>query len=226
MKSKLDDLIAPEIKDDEFSNVLGQIAGDTSIKTLLEIGSSAGDGSTKALVESIKKRSDIDEVSLYCLEVSIPRFRELLSKYSHLPFFFGYNMSSIPLLDFPGEDEVIAFYNSTDSNLRNYPLSDVLGWRKQDIEYLKNRKIVDDGINAIKRLASVRSFDFVLIDGSEFTGERELNQVIGARVIALDDVLCFKGFNAYQRLRGHAGYVLLHENMSCRNGFAVFGRQY
>ncbi len=135
-------------------------------------------------------------------------------------------MSSIPLLDFPGEDEVIAFYNSTDSNLRNYPLSDVLGWRKQDIEYLKNRKIVDDGINAIKRLASVRSFDFVLIDGSEFTGERELNQVIGARVIALDDVLCFKGFNAYQRLRGHAGYVLLHENMSCRNGFAVFGRQY
>ncbi len=32
MKSKLDDLIAPEIKDDEFSNVLGQIAGDTSIK--------------------------------------------------------------------------------------------------------------------------------------------------------------------------------------------------
>ena len=226
MTSALDDLIAPEIKDDEFYSVLGQIAGETSIRTLLEIGSSAGDGSTKALVESIQKRSDIDEVSLYCLEVSIPRFRELLSKYSGLPFFFGYNMSSIPLSDFPGEEEVIAFYHSTDSNLRNYSLSNVLEWRKQDIEYLRDRRIVDDGINAVKRLAAVMSFDFVLIDGSEFTGERELNQLIGAKFIALDDVRCFKCFNAYHRLRGHAGYVLLHENMTCRNGFAVFGRQY
>lgn len=44
MTSTLDDLIAPEIKDDESYSVLGQIAGETSIRTLLEIGSSAGDG--------------------------------------------------------------------------------------------------------------------------------------------------------------------------------------
>jgi len=135
-------------------------------------------------------------------------------------------MSSISLSEFPGEDEVIAFYQLIESNLRRYSLNDVLAWRYQDIEYLKNKKIVDDGINAIKRLASIKSFDFVLIDGSEFTGERELNQVIGSKFIALDDVLCFKCLNAYQRLKGHAGYVLLHENMSCRNGFAVFGRRY
>ena len=226
MNPTLDDLIEPEIKDDEFSAVISQLASENSIKTFLEIGSSTGDGSTKALVESIKKRSDINMVALYCLEVSIPRFQQLLSKYSHLPFFFGYNMSSISLSEFPEEDEVIAFYQLIESNLRRYSLSDVLAWRYQDIEYLKNKKIVDDGINAIKKLASVKSFDFVLIDGSEFTGERELNQVIGSKLIALDDVLCFKCFNAYQRLKGHAGYVLLHENMSCRNGFAVFGRRY
>ena len=89
MTSTLDDLIASEMKDDDFYSVLGQIAGETSIRTLLEIGSSAGDGSTKALVESIKKRSDIDEVALYCLEVSIPRFRELLSKYLVCHFSLG-----------------------------------------------------------------------------------------------------------------------------------------
>jgi predicted O-methyltransferase YrrM len=54
MTFSLDNLIEPEIKDDEFSAVIAQLASEHSIKTFLEIGSSTGDGSTKALVESIK----------------------------------------------------------------------------------------------------------------------------------------------------------------------------
>jgi hypothetical protein len=50
-------------------------------------------------------------------------------------------MSSISLSEFPGEDEVIAFYQLIESNLRRYSLNDVLAWRYQDIEYLKNKKL-------------------------------------------------------------------------------------
>ena len=64
----------------------------------------------------------------------------------------------------------------------------------------------------------------VLIDGSEFTGKAEMNQVYGARWILLDDICVFKNFENYNRLKNDANYTLYRENLHVRNGYAIFKR--
>lgn len=52
--SELNKLIAPEIKNDEFYIAINKIARQEDIKTVLEIGSSSGEGSTEAFVSTLR----------------------------------------------------------------------------------------------------------------------------------------------------------------------------
>jgi hypothetical protein len=67
-------------------------------------------------------------------------------------------------------------------------------------------------------------FDFVLIDGSPFSGEAELRCVrpflADKAIIALDDVNDIKNHTNYHKLKGFA--KLLWEDWSVRNGSAIF----
>ena len=50
----LNQIIPPEILNDSFYQAIQILAADESIQTILEIGSSAGDGSTQGFVEGIQ----------------------------------------------------------------------------------------------------------------------------------------------------------------------------
>jgi hypothetical protein len=79
-----------------------------------------------------------------------------------------------------------------------------------------------NGIDVARRDAGVLLFDLVLIDGSEFTGEPELDELYGAKYILLDDTMTFKNWVNYERLSKDSNYELIEEDQSCRNGFAAF----
>ena len=64
----------------------------------------------------------------------------------------------------------------------------------------------------------------MLIDGSEFTGRAELDEVYGARYVVLDDTQTFKNLDNYERLRADPAYRLIDEAPALRNGFAAFER--
>jgi hypothetical protein len=68
------------------------------------------------------------------------------------------------------------------------------------------------------------NFDFVLIDGSPFSGEAELRCVrpflADKAIIALDDTNDIKNWTNYHKLKGFA--KLLWEDWSVRNGAAIF----
>jgi len=219
-QSELDCLIPPEIKNDEFYAAIQQIARQESIQTVLEIGSSSGGGSTEAFVSGLQENPN--KPTLFCMEVSKPRFTELQEKYKNYSFVKCYNISSVSLEQFPDEDEVIKFYNTEQTALNNYPLDRVLGWLRQDIEYLRNIGVNENGIKKIKRENKIEFFDVVLIDGSEFTGNAELKQVYGASIIFLDDINTFKNFNNHQRLLIDKSYKLLAQNNAVRNGYSIF----
>jgi hypothetical protein len=53
--SELNRLIPPEIKNDEFYTAIHKIAREEDIKTILEIGSSSGEGSTEAFVIGLRE---------------------------------------------------------------------------------------------------------------------------------------------------------------------------
>jgi len=222
----IDQIIQPEILNDEFHATLKKYASRHDLKTFLEIGSSSGGGSTNAFVTGIKHRHDASEVRLFCMEVSRTRFKALANHYADEDFVRCYNISSIAANELPSKEEVINFYNSTQTTLNNYPIETVLDWLKQDIEYIQNSGSDVDGIQLIKQANHIQNFDMVLIDGSEFTGERELHKTTGAKVIALDDVNAFKCWNAYQTLLHTTHYSLKEHNFSLRNGYAIFEKKF
>lgn len=216
-------IIPPEIKDDEFYHLIIELAGTQKVSTILEIGSSAGGGSTEAFVVAMEKNPA--KPSLYCMEVSQPRFKELKRRYADKEFVRCYNTSSVSRGKFASPAEVAAFYHSIPTNLNAYPLPQVLGWLEQDIAHLQSSGLDEDGIAAIARENGISHFDMVLIDGSEFTGKSELDEVYGARWILLDDINAFKNFANYQRLRNDPSYEIYRENWHLRNGYAVFKKK-
>lgn len=219
-------IIPPEILNDEFHSKLKEYAERKDLKTFLEIGSSSGTGSTDAFVSSIKNRQDRSQVKLFCMEVSRIRFKALANHYAAEDFVRCYNISSVGANELPCQEEVINFYNSTKTTLNNYSIETILAWLQQDVEYIKSSGSDINGIAFIKQANNIRHFDLVLIDGSEFTGERELRYTMGAKVIALDDVNAFKCWNAYQTLLHTTHYELKEHNFYLRNGYAIFERKY
>ena len=213
-------LIPPEIKNDEFYEAIKKIASQGNIQTILEIGSSSGEGSTEAFVAGL--RENPNKPRLFCMEVSKKRFKVLQERYADEKSVKCYNLSSISMDMFPSEDEVIAFYHKKKTNLNQTPIEVVLNWLKQDIEYVKDTRVEDKGIEKIKKENQIDFFDVVLIDGSEFTGLKELNIVYGAKFICLDDILTFKNYESYQKLIADPKYALYSRNVKLRNGYAIF----
>jgi radical SAM superfamily enzyme YgiQ (UPF0313 family)/glycosyltransferase involved in cell wall biosynthesis/ADP-heptose:LPS heptosyltransferase/predicted O-methyltransferase YrrM len=223
LDSELNHVIPPEIKEDAFYYLIQELARTEKVSTVLEIGSSAGAGSTEAFVKGLSENHH-GAPQLFCMEVSQPRYAELARRYANKPFVHCYNTSSVPLTGFPSPKQVEAFYHATKTSLNNYPLERVLGWLTQDIDYVRCADVDEDGIERIKRENDIDCFDMVLIDGSEFTGKYELEKVYGARIILLDDINGFKNYDNYQRLAADKTYQLVTENWKVRNGYAAFRR--
>lgn len=167
-KSELNNLIAPEIKNDGFYQIIQEIVKDENIDTVLEIGSSAGEGSTEAFVHGM--RLNPNKPKLFCIEISKPRFSKLKKHYEKDPFVKCYSVSSVSLDQFASPAEVTQFYHTINTNLNFYPLERILGWLNQDIDYVKHSGLPLSGIQLIKKENNIKYFDAVLIDGSEFTG--------------------------------------------------------
>ena len=218
--SPLNQIILPEIKDDEFYTALKQVAREEDIQTVLEIGSSSGGGSTEAFVTGL--RENPNQPTLFCMEVSKPRFAELQNRYSDCGFVKCYNLSSVSLEQFTEENEVVKFYSTKHTDLNYYTLDTVLAWLHQDREYVKNSGVSGDGIKKIKKQNNIDFFDAVLIDGSEFTGVAEFEEVYGAKIIILDDINTLKNYSNYQKLIADTNYVLVSQNPSLRHGYAIF----
>jgi glycosyltransferase involved in cell wall biosynthesis len=218
--SELNNLIPPEIKYDEFYKIIQEIARTEDIKTVLEIGSSSGGGSTEAFVTGL--RDNPNQPQLFCMEVSKPRFAELSKRYENDTFVKCYNVSSVAIEEFPDRSEVIDFYHNSENDLKKFPLEMVLGWLQQDIEYVRSAGVSANGIRQVKQDNQIDDFDLVLIDGSEFTGISELKEVYGSKFILLDDITTFKNHTNHQQLLADPNYILISQNTSVRNGYSVF----
>jgi hypothetical protein len=211
-----------EIKNDTFYRCIERLASTTQVKTVLEIGSSAGGGSTEAFVKGLRRNPH--GPTLFCMEVVKDKFVELQNRYAADAFVKCYNVSSIPLDRFATEDEVRAFYNVMPRSRWTTDIDTVLGWLRGEVEFMRRKAVPDDGIARIKRENGIDTFDMVLIDGSEFTGRAEFDEVVGARYMLLDDIHVLKNHYNCQRLVADRRYKLIESDITLRNGFAVFER--
>ena len=222
--SELDKIIPAEINNDPFSEWIEKIASLEDVKTIIEIGSSSGDGSTKHFLEAMAKRKDVSQLKFACLELSKERYSKLKDFVDHYPFAYSFNLSSVSSKLFPTKDTVKKFYKHRSTKLNNFPLKRVLDWLEQDIKYIKDSEKDYDGITEIRNSLQIKEFDACLIDGSEFTGLSELHLLIGSKYILLDDTETYKCREAFELLERLASYKKLDHNPNVRNGFAVFKR--
>lgn len=217
-----DRLIPPEITNDGFSRAIVQVAATPGVREILEIGSSAGAGSTEAWVVGALRNPT--RPRLHCIEVSRVRHAALVERWKDHPFVHAHNLSSVPLERFRTPEDVKEFYRGKRSRLRRTPLPVVLEWLQADLAYVRENGLSMNGIAQIQAMHDLDGFDAVLIDGSEFTGVAELDAVYGARFILLDDTRTFKNWENARRLGADPAYELVVKSRWTRNGFAVFER--
>lgn len=117
--------------------------------------------------------------------------------------------------------DVLEFYTNQKTNLNQYPLEVVNGWYSECFNTAQRFQT-----NAIEDIHFDHNvdFNFVLIDGSPFSGEAELRCVrpflAEKAIIALDDINDIKNWTNYHKLKGFS--KLLWEDWSVRNGAAIF----
>lgn len=213
-------IIGPEIKYDDFYYNIINLIKNEDISTILEIGASSGDGSTEAIISGCNNK---DNVKIFSIEVCTERFINLKNRYSFNNF-YPYNVSSININEFPNISEIVDFCNEEKTFMKKSSIETVLGWYNNDIEYIKQNNIQQDGIELIKKEHNINVFDLVLIDGSEFTGFKELQKVYGAKYILLDDINAFKNFKSNEYLLNSKEYVCINRNDKLRNGYSIFKR--
>jgi hypothetical protein len=222
-RSQLDQLIAPEVKNDAFYDAIYRLSSTEDISTILEIGSSSGEGSTSAFVAGIKKNPR--HPTLACMEISKRRFTKLRQHYATEPQVRCYNVSSVPLTAFPQTADLAHFYKTAPPEVIQIDLAAASTWLQQDIDYLKESGVPQQGIELIRKDLGIEQFDMVLIDGSEFTGQAELDRLYGAKFILLDDTRSYKNHTNRARLLKDPQYTLLEENLSLRNGYSIFKKR-
>lgn len=219
-----DQIIPGEIRDDDFSKHIKEIASNKTNKFFVEIGSSAGGGSTKQFIESLLKREDKGLCKLICFEVSQPRLARLKTAYGQHHFVYVYNQSSIKLSEYPNYKDVIAFYLKTKSNLNRYGLIVVLSWLRLELKYLRKKGLATNSGLEIMQKDFDGDIDVLLIDGSEFTGEAEFRYLKSAKYVLLDDINSFKNMRNYLNLSNSNDHQIIAVNRTLRNGYAIFKR--
>lgn len=218
--SDLDYLIKPEISKDRFWRTIRQVASTDGIKHILEIGSSSGEGSTSAFVAGIIE--NLGSPILHCFEISRPRFESLKKRFISYDFVHCYNYSTVSLERFPTETDVAEFHNHYRPKLRRASIKIQLRWLQQDIDYIEKHGSSSNGIQLLKADLGITHFDVAMIDGSEFTGKAEMEDVYGSKFLLLDDILTLKNHENYLRLKDDSSYELLEKSRWLRNGYAVF----
>lgn len=223
MPSKLDRPIAPEIVNDRLAEAIRRVAALPQVRTMLEVGSSSGEGSTDAFVAGALENPS-GPPTLHCIELSRERFAKLEARHGTRDFVHCHRVSSVGLDRFVTHDDIDRFCSGFKPWLRRRSRQTYRRWLAEDRDYVVASGAGTDGVRDIVERYDIDRFDAVLIDGSEFTGAALLDDLHGAQWLILDDIRAMKNHANYVCLRRDPAYELVDRSWRLRNGYAVFRR--
>lgn len=188
-------------------------------KTILEIGSSDGRGSTRVIIDKIRTTF----AQLFCIEMDKERYDSLVQYVGMYPFVHCFNVPSVDVTGLMDRDYIEVFRKKHPDHLvwKIMDMDSIIEWHDNSILNILHHE-TPEGIQYIKERHNITHFDMVLIDGSPFTGMAELDRVHGADVIILDDTIDIKCYDVMQALLIDPDYTLVERDDTYRNGFAVF----
>lgn len=197
---------------DELGQVIDGLVRTYKPKTVLEIGSSDGTGSTQVFINAMKATGG----ELFCLEMQAERYAQLVLNTAQYDFVHTIYCSSVGV-------EGMMPWSKVEDYHQMFPQWNC--WKSLTMEEFKTWydnqtkqiPLMDEGI-----FITDTTFEMVFIDGSPFTALEEFHQVEGAGIIILDDTMDIKCFDVFNTLTLHPDYMLIHRNDKYRNGYAVF----
>lgn len=192
------------------------------MRTIVEIGSGAGDGSTRSFVAGATKRTD--PPTLFCIETVESRAAELRKRYADKPYVICYVAASAGPDDYLSEQTAVAYQNALAGARSAVSPEQVVLARNYELNALASTGIRTNAIEQIRADHGIEHFDVALLDGSGFTGQHDLAQVYGARWLLLDDTTVMKNLANCVALVNDPKYRLVAANPDLRNGYAVFER--
>jgi hypothetical protein len=210
---------------DPLFSLIRDLVVEHKPKTILEIGSANGLGSTQAFLAGTAEAGH--KCKLVCLEANSERFADLKKNVAGLPFVTCINACSVPvdrMMDEAAIDEFMARGYKYNIN-RYYPRETVKTWLSSELEMITTSGIPQNGIELALKKTRGKPFDMVLVDGSAFTGREDTRLVMGAGVIVMDDTMDIKCHDAVADVMESGQYQMVADNREARNGFAAFIRE-
>jgi hypothetical protein len=216
-----DFILFPDRADQEiYYTIQWLMYKDPSIRTILDIGAGRGDGTSRAIMEAAHFGSP---KHVFCIEPDSAKFDVLKRSYGNAASML--NGTSVPIGEYQSDTELALFYKFLPSILNHHTLETVTKWRTRETGYLAENGLSRDGIDDIRRSHGISSFDLVVLDGSLYCGEADLNRVYGARFLVLNYVNSTKNYANFKKLTADDRYLLIVANLKSRCGYAVFVRQ-
>lgn len=211
-----------EITGGPFFEALGKCIFETEPETIVEVGASNGLGSTMALIAG---RKLLGKGIIHCIEMAIDRCCEFRVNHQDKGWVILHQGCAMDATAYPSEHDLELFWKEhAELNCTKINLSHVYGWRCSELELIHSGGPM---VNFLPQVMSHLSKEntFCLLDGSAFTGEREAEACLGARVIALDDTMDLKHWKSLKLLEKDSRYKEYFRDDKSRNGNAIYVRK-
>jgi hypothetical protein len=204
----------PEITaHDDFGRAIATTILSFGYRSGIEIGSWDGSGSTSVIVAALSRQP---QPRLVAIESVRERHERLAERFAETPWVEAYHGSSISAGSLTPRS-FADVWNSPHNRLA-YPEDQVRGWWDQFIEYMDSSPAGD------LEAHPADSYDFALLDGSEFTGLDEFRLLRGrVRCFMLDDVYsAYKCAQAHDTLAASPEWACVWCSAFVRNGSSIW----
>lgn len=209
---------------------LVDLSSRPDVRTVIEIGSTDGRGSTMALREGLEKNPNFPDVKLFCVE-AVKQMYMVLAR-TRTPYMKCYRVCSSPPVEHYSDKEIEKFFRE------DFPLNPFecqaqrqeAGWHKRERDrynaYFLKEGLPLDGVNLIKNNNKLTTFDLAFVDGGTYSGRSDLRRVYGAKYLVLDDIHTLKCMWVFRELEQDKNYekIMHFPCTESHFGYAAFQR--
>jgi hypothetical protein len=185
----------------KLGEAIYNLAKNPEVKTIVEIGTWNGCGSTKCILDGVLESGKRKEViSLECNKL---RHEEAKINLGFIPPTFKLIHGTIVTAE-----ELIPILPTLENDT-------LKGWLTEDINWIKNTPYVLDRLP--------ERIDLLIIDGGEFSGGLEFSRLHGhARFIILDDTNAIKHKSTKDFIKSKpTEFRIIEDNITDRNGYLI-----
>jgi len=209
---------------------LVDLASRPEVRTVIEIGSTDGRGSTMGLREGLEKNPNFPDVKLFCIE-PVKQMYDVLSK-TRAKYMKCYRVCSSDPKTFYSDQEIDCFFREDfPHDMFESPAqrqNPVWHMRERDryTKYFQTQSLPSRGIELIKDRNKIEVFDLAFVDGGTYSGRSDTRAVYGSKYLVLDDVHTLKCLYVFRELEKDPRYrMILHRGLEGGHfGYAAFER--